>query len=183
MEKTFCFSSPKFGGKIPKFQTKIQANCDEDLFFFLSSHGFSFRYTKQAVRGNVACTTRATERGGQGGTITPGPIRKAVGFSGPMSSRGAHRNDTEKSACETFFCLFWRSLIFDRNNRENFGEDQTGKTVRISAKTFFFGDHIVSASPIAKRATLLFHLIYILVSHCFGFCDCCKVILANHLFC
>ena len=50
--------------------------------------------------------------GGQGGTMTPGPmdfrgpmvLRKAVGFSGPsrgpMSSRGAHGNDTEKSACE-----------------------------------------------------------------------------------
>ena len=41
--------------------------------------------------------------GGQGGTMTPGPMdfRKAVGHSGPsrgpMSSRGAHRNDTEKS--------------------------------------------------------------------------------------
>ena len=50
--------------------------------------------------------------GGQGGLMTPGPMdfrgpmgfRKAVGFSGPsrgpMSSRGSHRNDTEKLACE-----------------------------------------------------------------------------------
>ena len=41
----------------------------------------------------------------------------------------------------------------------------------------------VSASRIAKRAALPFHVIYILFSHCFGFCNCCKVALANHLFC
>ena len=52
------------------------------------------------------------QEGGQGGTMTPGPMdfrgpmgfRTAVGFSGPsrgpMSSRRAHQNDTEKSACE-----------------------------------------------------------------------------------
>ena len=41
-------------------------------------------------------------RGGLGGEMTPGPMgfRKAVGFRRPMSSRGAHQNDTEKSACE-----------------------------------------------------------------------------------
>ena len=76
--------------------------------------------------------TRPPRGGGQEGTMTPGPMgfRKAVGFRGPMSSRGAHRNDTEKSACgpEDFF----------------FGDHpiSTGKTVRISVKTFFFGDHI-----------------------------------------
>ena len=70
---------------------------------------------------------RATERGVQGGTMTPGPMdfrgpmrkpmsfRKAFGFSGPSrgqkSSRGAHRNDTEisKWGLKTFF--------FDRKNR------------------------------------------------------------------
>ena len=31
----------------------------------------------------------------------------------------------------------------------------------------------VSLSPIAKRAALSFHLIYLLFSHCFGFCNCC----------
>ena len=46
--------------------------------------------------------TRATERVGQGGTMTLGPMdfRKAVGHRGPMSSRGVNRNETEKSACE-----------------------------------------------------------------------------------
>ena len=60
---------------------------------------------------------RATEKGV---TMTPGPMdfrgpmgfRKAVGFSGPsrgpMSSRGAHRNDTEKSACEA-----WRPFFLE----------------------------------------------------------------------
>ena len=61
-------------------------------------------------------TRAGPPRGGAGGTLTPGPMdfrgpmkgpmgfRKAVGFSGPsigpIRSRGAHRNDTEKSACE-----------------------------------------------------------------------------------
>ena len=34
---------------------------------------------------------------------------------------------------------------------------------------------VVSESPIAKRAALPFHFIYILVLHCFGFCNCCKL--------
>ena len=57
------------------------------------------------------CETRLSPgppRGGAGGTMTPGPMdfrgpmgfRKAVGFRGHMSSRGAHRNDFEKLACE-----------------------------------------------------------------------------------
>ena len=67
-----------------------------------------------------------------------GPIgfRKAVGFSrpstGPMSSREAHRNATEKSACQalrSFLFFFGVHLI------------STGKTIRILVKTFFFGDH------------------------------------------
>ena len=60
--------------------------------------------------------TQGHREGWQGGAMTPGPMdfRGPMGFSGssrgPMSSRGARRNDTEKLACEAwrpFF--FWRS--------------------------------------------------------------------------
>ena len=58
-------------------------------------------------------------------------FRKAVGFSGPsrgpMSSRGAHRNDIEKSACKACRPFF---LVITQFRME--------KNVRISMKTFFF---------------------------------------------
>ena len=48
-------------------------------------------------------SVRATERGA-GGIMTPGHMdfRRPMGFRKTFgfSSRGAHRNDTEKSACE-----------------------------------------------------------------------------------
>ena len=84
--------------------------------------------------------SQGRREGGQGGTMTLGSMdfrgpmgfRKAVDFSGPsrgsMSSRGAHGNDTEKSACEAWrpFCfVFCRSPNFDRKN------------LRISVKTFY----------------------------------------------
>ena len=88
---------------------------------------------------------RGPPRGGQGGTMTAGLMdfrgpmgfRKAVGFSGPsrgpMSSRGVHRDDTEKSACEAWRPFFFRDRLISSE-----------KTVRISVKTFFvFGDHII----------------------------------------
>ena len=49
----------------------------------------------------VKSIARAAERGGAGGTMTSGlmDFRGLMGFS--FSAReGAHRNDTEKSACE-----------------------------------------------------------------------------------
>ena len=57
----------------------------------------------------------------------PMGFRKAVGFSGPMSSRGAHRNDNEKSACEAARPFFFGDHLI-----------LTEKTVRISVKTFFW---------------------------------------------
>ena len=41
-------------------------------------------------------------RGGAGGTMTPGlwTLDGPCGFSGSMSYKRVHRNDTEKSACE-----------------------------------------------------------------------------------
>ena len=83
-------------------------------------------------------------------------FRKAAGLSGPsrepMSSRRAHRNNTEKSACEAWdllistgkkrynfrkdlFLFFWRSPNYDRKNRYNFREDLFF--------SFFFGDHVI----------------------------------------
>ena len=70
-------------------------------------------------------STRAAERGGRGGDNDPG----AHGLQGGP------------------FC--WRSPKFDRKNSQNFGEDlflfffgdhlnSSGKTGRISVKTFFF---------------------------------------------
>ena len=57
---------------------------------------------------------RATERGGQGGTMSPGPMD----FKGPMGFKRAHSNDTMKSACEAWRpLLFWRSPKFGRKNR------------------------------------------------------------------
>ena len=72
-------------------------------------------------------------------------FRKAVGFSRPMSPRGVHRSDTEKSACEA-----WKPFFFLIS---------TGKTVRILVKTFFFcfGDHfIVSTGKTVKISVKTF---------------------------
>ena len=53
--------------------------------------------------------------------MTPGPMD----FGGPMNSKEAHQNFGED-------LFFWRSPNFDQK-----------KTVRISRKTFFFGDHVI----------------------------------------
>ena len=87
-------------------------------------------------------------RGEAGGTMTPGAIdfrgpmgfRKAVGFSGPsrgpMSSRGAHRKDTENSACEA-----WRPFFFILLEITKFRPEKPSK---FRWKPFFvFGDHII----------------------------------------
>ena len=86
----------------------------------------------ERVRSQMQASEQGHREGGQGGTMTPGPMgfSKPVGFSGPsrgrMSSRGDHRNDTEKSECEAWRPFFFGNHLFS-----------TEKTVRISVKTFF----------------------------------------------
>ena len=112
---------------------------------------------------------RGTEWGGAGDTTTPGPMdfkgptgfRKAVGFSGPsrgpMSSRGGPFKwhwEISMWRLKTFF--FWKSPNFDQKKLFEFRwrpflfffcfRDHlilTGKTVKISVETFFFGNNII----------------------------------------
>ena len=76
-------------------------------------------------------------KGGQGGTMTPGPME----FLGPMSSTEAHRN-----FCEDLF--FGDHLIL------------TVKTARISVKTFFyvFGDHIIMWTKLEFTTSEMQHI-------------------------
>ena len=67
----------------------------------------------------------------------PMGFRKAVGISGhsrePMSSRGVHQNNTEKSACEA-----WRPFFFGDHQILN-----PEKPLEFRWRPFFFGDHII----------------------------------------
>ena len=82
---------------------------------------------------------RGAQRGGRGVQWSRGPwasgrpLASAGPEEGPWAREGAHRKDTEKSACEAWRPFFWGSSNFDR------------KKVRISVKTFFFfvADHII----------------------------------------
>ena len=63
-----------------------------------------------------------------GGQWPRGPLCLGGPAEGPWAREGAHRNDTEKSACEA-----WRPFICSGDHMIS-----TGKTVRFSVKTFFF---------------------------------------------
>ena len=52
-EKAYFWSSPEFGGKIPKFRIKIQANCGEDLFYLELTRPFIPRTLNELLEGTL----------------------------------------------------------------------------------------------------------------------------------
>ena len=60
------------------------------------------------------------EGGGQGGTMTPGPMdfRWSMGMRSPTTSACPRISETVRILVMTFF-FFWRSPTFERKNRSN----------------------------------------------------------------
>ena len=98
-----------------------------------------FKICKNLI--DVTTAAQGRREGGQGGTMTPEPMgfRKAVGLSGPSRGPMSSREGPSKWHWEI---SMWSLKTFSSFFFFFFGDhlNSTGKTVRISVKTFFFSE-------------------------------------------